>query len=163
MWPFGGNRGEQARLLRRAQAFMRRKQWDQARLALEALLERFPDAVQARADYGAVLYHLERYGEALEELERVVREDETIGEAWLNLAACANQLGLMNRAREALDKAAERVPRARNLHYNLAILRLKEGRTMEAMAELETELSLYPDNLPARALTAALEERIFRN
>lgn len=159
---FGAGRGRTEVLLRRAQALMRRRQWKRALSALEALLAESPDRAEVRVDYGAVLYHLGRYSEALAELERAVAADESLAQGWLNLAAVANQLGLINRAREALERVAKTAPNMRGLHYNLAILRLKEGKLTEALAELETELSLYPGNAAARSLSVALERALLR-
>jgi len=72
--------------------------------------------------------------------------------AWLNLAAAHNELGHLERAHEALQRLAQINPDHPDRHYNLAILHLKQGQTLKAMAELELELAAHPGHTLAQQL-----------
>lgn len=160
MWPFRKRGRDRASVLADAARAARKKDWPRAVELYRQFLAQHPERTDARLNLGAALYQLGRYGEALQEFEQVVRAAPQLSQAWLNLAAAANQLGLLQRAADALERAAEQDPKLPGLHYNMAILRLKQGKVAEALAELETELSLHPGNAPARRLVRALERRI---
>ncbi len=158
VWPFGGSKRDSA--LRRAKRAIRSGKWDEAEGALREFLAQHPERAEARLNLGVVLYRMGRFSEALEELEAVVRAAPEMAEGWLNLAAVANELGLLEKARHALERAEKCRSDMPGLHYNLAILRMKEGKLAEAMAELETELSINPRNSAAISLARALERRL---
>ena len=141
---------------------MARGQWERAAQILRELLEAEPDRIDLRLNLGVALYSMGRFSEAMVEFERVVEQAPDTAAAWANLGAAANQLGHVQRAEEALTRACQLAPKLRDVHLNLALLRLKQGRLAEALAELETELANHPDNQAARALAAALERELFR-
>ncbi len=157
-----GKRGdsESARSRGKALRALERGNATAAAPALGEHLGKYPDDLEARLNYGVALYALGQYSDALDQFERVVADKPDMPQAWLNLAAACNQLGFLKRAEEALVKATELAPGRRDLHYNLALLRLKQGRMMEAMAEAETELSHHPRHPAARALVGTLEQQL---
>jgi Flp pilus assembly protein TadD len=146
-------RGKALRALQRGDA-------EAAAPALAQHVEAYPDDTEGRLNYGVALYQLGKYSESLVQFEHVLGEKPDLPQAWLDVAAACNQLGLLKRAEEALSRAAVLAPARRDLHYNLALLRLKQGRVMEAMAEAETELSHHPNHPPARALVGMLEQQL---
>ncbi|MBC7289152.1 MAG: tetratricopeptide repeat protein, partial [Armatimonadetes bacterium] len=116
---------------------MARGQWEQAVELLSEILAANPDRHDVRLNLGVALYNLGRFSEALEQFERLVAACPEMAEAWANLGAAANELGHLARAEEALLKAADLNQRLRDLHLNIALLRLKQRRLAEAIAELE--------------------------
>jgi protein O-GlcNAc transferase len=157
-----GKQGDQDAARRRGKALRALERGDarSATPVLAEIVEAQPDDLEARLNYGVALYKLDRYGDALDQFEHLVAVKPDMPQAWLNLAAACNQLGFLTRAGEALDRVAALSPGRRDLHYNLALLRLKQGRIMEAMAEAETELSHYPDHPSARALVGMIEQQL---
>jgi tetratricopeptide (TPR) repeat protein len=160
MWPFRRQKGLRHPLLRRGLRALARGRWQLAAELLAECLATHPEWAEVRVNLGIAYYRLGRFGDALAEFEKAVRQAPHLAEAWLNLAAAANELGLLQRAAEALAEAGKLNPHLRSLHHNLALLRLKEGKIAEALAELETELAWHPDNQAARLLAAALEGRL---
>ena len=163
MWPFRRDRGQAKRDLGSARRAMARGQWERAAEILRQLLEADPSRADIRLNLGVALYSMGLFSEAMAEFERVVAQDPDMAAAWANLGAAANQLGHIQRAEEALSRAAQLDPTLRDVHLNMALLRLKQGRLAEALAELESELANHPDNQAARALATALERELFRH
>ncbi len=157
-----GQRGDSKPAPSRGKALRALERGDASTAAptLGEYLANHPDDLEARLNYGVALYQLGQYSDALDQFERVVAVKPDMPQAWLDLAAACNQLGFLKRAEEALVTAAELSPGRRDLHYNLALLRLKQGRVMEAMAEAETELSHHPRHPAARALVGMLEQQM---
>ncbi len=162
MWLFSRERAEAKRGLGKARRAMARGQWERAAEILRELLQAHPDRADIRLNLGVALYSMGKFGEAMAEFEQVVAQAPDMAAGWANLGAAANQLGHIQRAEEALTRAVQLDPTLRDVHLNLALLRLKQGRVAEALAELETELANHPDNQAARALAAALERELFR-
>jgi len=158
MWPFQRAKvPSRRRILRRAQSLASRGDADEAAELLAGYCDEHPDDFAARVNLGAVYYAVGKYTPAIEAFERAAEMNPRNATVWLNIGAARNALGHVDKAIEALLKALEIDPRHRDCHYNLAVAQQKKGRPLAALAELELELALYPNNKRARELAAQLK------
>jgi tetratricopeptide (TPR) repeat protein len=124
--------------------------------------ELFARAAEARPGKGQALIGLGkiarargRAAEARELFERATGDPES-ADAWLNLAVARLDAGDPGRAASTLETAAERFPYSEKVHYSLALVYLRQGRTDEAHRANQRALRLVPGYPPARELASRL-------
>jgi hypothetical protein len=109
-----------------------------------------------RAEIGRAMAFVEKgtYGEAASVLREVVAKRPTNTWALANLCAAYLRLNRRADATSACEGAVRTGPRNWLAHYNLATLRVVEGRTDEAVAELQKSVDLVSEGR-ARGMTRA--------
>lgn len=148
------------RKMRRAQRLTQRGKHTEAVALLKELTAAHPQDLALALHLGALYYGLGQHTPAIEQFTRATRIEPGNPRAWLNIAAAENALGHIERAETALARVSEISPDYPDLHYNRAVLCLKRRGTLEAMAELELELSVAPDNLLASKLLSQLRQKL---
>jgi len=110
---------------------------------------------------GHLLANLDRYQEAAEVLNRVLRANPTFLWAYVDLASVharqKNYAEALEVYRSALKHGAEQVPL---IHRMMAHLHERVGQLPEAMAAVEKALKLAPDDRRSQNLRAAIFERM---
>ncbi len=170
MWPFGRHEKksedpdrEQRRRFREATRALDEGREEDGIAALTELVEDYPEYVSARVNLGAAHYSAEQYEEAEREFTAALGLKPEDPRILLNLAATKSALDELDDAIDLLIRALEIDPEFRDVHYNLAIAYWRKGRIPEAVAELEMELALHPDNEPARQTMEMLKEEAGMN
>jgi len=100
----------------------------EATQAYREALRRDPAYYQAVANLAALLESEKRYGEALEELERLTALDPGNPQARFRLAACYLALDRFDEARQLLEQVVKEVPRHLEALRLLARVARKTGR-----------------------------------
>jgi len=119
---------------------------------LRSALKIEPSNFEARINLGTALYLTKAYEEAMEHFQYVLAIDRNQPMALLNLAACYDALGDLDRSITTLEELMDLCPDWRDGHYNLAIAYLKVERREKAREALRRELQLNPDHRQARDL-----------
>ena len=157
MWPFGRKQlGTTASKLRAGTKALTRGDYVTAAQWLGEVVGEEPEDVTALLNLGAAYHHLEQHSRALEYFERVTALRPGHAKAWLNTAAARSALGHLEMAEQALDKVIKIDPHFADVHYNLAVVKLRLARPFEALAELELQLADRPGHGAARQLLEKL-------
>ena len=128
-----GNDIEGMRLL--ARIGIERKVFDDPEILLAALLEIAPDYHVARAEYAEVLIELHKYGNAREQLDRLMREDLEHRRYFQNLqATVAVGLGEHSRAVDLYRQLLLEAPGDADLHLSMAHAQKTQGNQDKAVA-----------------------------
>lgn len=117
--------------------------WPDAARTLARLLELHPDDAELRFEYAAVLLRLQRYIEAIDALNTVVRQQPGHTRAWFNLAGAHQAVGHLQEAIRAWDRAIELEPSA-VAYAQRGAAALDLGLWTEAIADFERVLELEP-------------------
>lgn len=160
MWPF--RRRPESDLRRRLQAAneaLRKRDLPTAITAYLEVLTADPENLSALMNLGTALHLSGQHTAAIERFGEVLARDPGNATAYINLGAAHGSLGHLDRAMESLLKALELAPMKRDVHYNLATLYLRKGEVVRAMAELELELAMHPDHVPAQKAVAELRRQ----
>ncbi len=162
MWPFRRRPGSDLRRrLKAANEALRKRDLPAAIAAYGEVLATDPENQSALMNLGTALHLSGQHTAAIERFEQVLAHDPANATAYINLGAAHGSLGHLDRAMEALLKALELAPMKRDIHYNLATLYLRKGEVVRAMAELELELAMHPDHVPAQKAVAELRRQQF--
>ena len=138
-----GNEVEAMRLL--ARIGVARKVFDDAELLLAAVLELAPDYRVARSEYAEVLIELQKYSQARQELDRLLREDPGNSPHYQGLhAVTAVGLGEHERAVALYRDLIAAAPGDADLHLSLAHALKTLGRRDEAIESYRRAESCRP-------------------
>ena len=119
---------------------------EKAVVAYQKAVDEAPEQTAARNNLAQLLLELQRYPEALVQLEELRRRGMTFPATYLSLAQAYVATGRPDQAREALgDYAAEHPDRAASFE-NLAYFELTQGRTEAALAAFDKAAALHPDD-----------------
>lgn len=113
--------------------------------AIEEDLERRIREADESIARGKELVDLERYAEALRELQAATEKDPGNSIAWADLGAAAVLAGNPGQAQEAYRKALALDPQSWLAHYNLALLCARRGDREAAFDHLRRALAALPD------------------
>jgi predicted TPR repeat methyltransferase len=111
------------------------------------------------SDYAAAQAHYsaERWAEAIAIYRGIVAEQPTALKAWALMGLCATQLGDLDAATEALQRAVDLEPQAAHLHFRLGIVLYQQGFADRAADAFRRTTQLDPQNIDAQQnLGAAL-------
>ncbi len=97
--------------------------------------------------YNAALKHMraKNYDTAILEMQKVAKMDERISGPWVNIGVAHKELGDMDKARTAFEKALKINPNNPYALNQLAILNREDGKFDEAEQLYMRALSAYPD------------------
>jgi len=102
------------------------------------------------------LLQAEKYEQAIELLESIVKTENRVTAPFVNLGVAYMRVGEMDRAEENLRRAVELDPAHPIANNELGLLYRKTGRFAQARTVYEKTLEIYPDFLPVRKNLAIL-------
>jgi tetratricopeptide (TPR) repeat protein len=139
-----GDHVEAMRLL--ARIGIARKVFDDAELLLAAVLELAPDYTLARAEYAEALIELHRYGQAQEQLDRLMREDPQSRRRLQGLyaTACVG-LGEHERAITLYQELVNGTPADADVHLSIAHAQKTLGQREVAIESYRRAAVSRPD------------------
>lgn len=123
--------------------------YEDALEAFRSVLELDPDSATAHYDLGVTYARMGRPEEAVDEYERALELQPgglQAAKILNNLGALAQAEGNLASAATFFERAVEASPAHLESHYNLAMIRLRNGMTDEAIELLERASSLAPDH-----------------
>ncbi len=157
MWPFGRRKlRTTASKLRAGTKALARGDYVTTVQWLGEVVAEEPEHITALLNLGAAYHHLEQHSRAIEYFERVTALRPRHAKAWLNTAAARSALGHLEMAEQAIDQVVAIDPHFPDVHYNLAVIKLRLARPFEALAELELQLADNPGHMSARELLQKL-------
>ena len=125
----------------------------------EALLEAYPEDVQALTTACAVYGASEEHDRAKEVAKRLVGLKTDRTEDLYRIATALCETGLDEEAFEKLSVLTERLPYDENVLWFYAVAAQRTGRTEQAVAALETMTTVYPRKAVARYFLERLRGR----
>jgi Flp pilus assembly protein TadD len=136
-----------------AEALDRALRYGEAETALRDLLAE-KDEEETRSKLATVLYHEEKYDEALKLYMNLPQSPEVMDK----IAMCFHNLGAPDEALSWSRKALAAKPGWPQGMINLAVMLAAKGQLVEAASLLERALEIEPDNVAARANLERLRE-----
>ena len=119
------------------------------------------ERVPALVNLGAILSETPgTLRKAAQLMERASELDPENRAVWLNMGTIYAQLQENDRAVEALTHLVEIDPDYPDLHYNLAHVYLRMGKTRDAFLEAQTELRSRPEHFHAQVLMELLKKAL---
>jgi tetratricopeptide (TPR) repeat protein len=119
---------------------------DGAIAAVQGLLAKKPDEVNALFLLGLSYAKKQMYREALTPLIRVTELSPAFAGAWFELGGCRRKLGDAPQALFAYEKALELDPKNADAAYNAGLILFETNRIDEALARFEQGLELKPQD-----------------
>jgi spermidine synthase len=119
--------------------------------ALEAALQKQPDAGELRSRLAGKYLILQRYAEAAAQYEYFLGLQPHSGAAWNNLGVCRRGLKQYDRAAQAFERATQYAPQLIAAHANLADTRERQGDLAGAGQVLQRLLPVLSPGEQARA------------
>ncbi|MFQ5502107.1 MAG: fused MFS/spermidine synthase [Phycisphaerae bacterium] len=117
-----------------------------------AVLDRYPDDINTRYNFGLALSEAGRHREAVEQFRQVVAIQPNHSGAHNNWGVALIQLGEPEGAVEHFKRAVTGDAKNANLRFNLGMTLLKLNRPKEAVAALQDCLKLDPNHLSAHLI-----------
>jgi len=111
-----------------------------------ALLDAYPDYIQALGNLGAVLSRLGQYEESVQIYQRALKLAPDFTPILLNLGIAHHRAGEFAKAVEAFQAVLSRAPDAVQAKQLLGISLVEIGRDSEAVSYLEQSLVAFPDD-----------------
>jgi len=147
--PVRGVRVEAARIL----AGIPEDQFPERRRGMRAAaLEEYVTSLQQDADWpnanvnlGNLRMRQGRIDEAIAAYQRALELDAQFVGAYVNLAEAYRSLDQDDQGKQVLLRGIGQLPKAADLHHALGLLRVRQGETGAAMAELKLAAQLAPD------------------
>lgn len=142
--------------LRRAEAYQRRGEMDEAARDFRTAAALDPTATRPLDELGDVMYQRQRYRVAAELYESCLKLDERSPRVSYKLALARYRDGDLNAALMAARQAIRLDDRMPQAYYILGLALRDKRRTAEAQQAFDKAVSLAPDLLPAREELAEL-------
>lgn len=127
-----------------AAAYEARKDWQNARTNLLALLEIEPKNGLVRQRIARALFFLEKPEDAFAELGNAVKDDGTLEPAALSMGRLWSEKGESKKAAEWMQKAVEKEPKNPRTHLVYGQWLLDQARPEEAKLHADTAAQLDP-------------------
>lgn len=134
-----------------ANAFMAANQPNRAIPLYLDVLKRNPNFWRSNYNLGYAYSETGNYSAAEDYLQRAIRIDGSDSDQFIYLALVQLQLKKLARAAHNARSAIARNPQARGYHFILGLIEESAGDRQAAIAALNAELALHPDNAPAAA------------
>jgi len=115
------------------------------REAADRLLKLGPNSEVGLQGLGAAALAAEQFADAAQYYERLVGQNNTNYDYWLNLGVAQHRLGNQERAIASYQKALQIRPEGCSAHMNLGILYQERGDANQAAKELEQALRIAPE------------------
>jgi tetratricopeptide (TPR) repeat protein len=113
--------------------------------AADRLLKLDPNSEVALQGLAAAALAAEQFADAAQYYERLVSQNNTNYDYWLNLGVAQHRLGNQERAVESYQKALQIRPEGCSAHTNLGILYQERGDAVQAANELGQALRIAPE------------------
>jgi Tfp pilus assembly protein PilF len=121
---------------------------------LRKVLAQRPNSAETHHGLGRALMAKNNLSDAIYELERAVQLDPNRAEYYLHVGWAANEAGDADKAGTALNKALELDQGLADAYWQRGILRRRETRPKDAIADLTKALALRPSRFEAHAALA---------
>ncbi len=115
--------------------------------AYRKAIELYPDHNAARHNLAGIYSNLERFDEAIEQLEELRRRGETFPLTFSNLAYNYSSLGELEKGHGALQELLRQTPNSAVEYWELGNHLTRSGRLDEALEALDRAESLSPSSL----------------
>lgn len=113
-------------------------------------------SVEQNFQYALTLLQAEKYEQAIELLESIVKTENRVTAPFVNLGVAYMRVGEMDKAEQNLRRAVELDSTHPIANNELGLLYRKTGRFAQARTVYEKTLEIYPDFLPVRKNLAIL-------
>jgi Tfp pilus assembly protein PilF len=133
--------------LGRAMVAEQRKDWPAAASDMQALLKIDPDNAGGHYRLGQALFMQKKYKEGFDELSAARKIDKNLFDPFVYAALFYDQLGMMNEAQQAFDRAVKNDPKDVNTLANYAQWLIKTGKLDQAEQVLTQARELKPQAL----------------
>jgi tetratricopeptide (TPR) repeat protein len=137
---------------RLAEIEARHAEFDQAARSLQVVDSLATPSAKLESDLGVMLYHVERYSEAVKHLERALTLSPTHTTAKEYLGLAYSELGEYPKAVLLLEDARQSRPDDEQVLLGLAYALARSGRPDEAQHVIEDLLRIHPDSVPLHVL-----------
>lgn len=125
-------------------AYQDLKQYDEAIKNYKIAVEKIPyDITTTCYNMALCYYKISQYGNAIETLQKLTKYDDR--RAWLFMAKCYIEMDQLKLAEETLKQGLAKKPKRPELHYNLGVVYLLQGRKQDAVQEYEQTKKLHKD------------------
>ncbi|MCP5074045.1 MAG: tetratricopeptide repeat protein [Rhodobacteraceae bacterium] len=122
-----------------------------------------PGLVEALSNMGSLLVQLERPKEAVEPLQKAVKQRPDYAEAHHNLGIAYAALKLVPQAQAAFDQAIKLVPNYVNALNSRAMLKAKTEQFAAALVDYQSILAVQPNDIDTRFNVADMLVQLGRN
>lgn len=136
--------------------------FDPARACFERCLQLTPGRPSVLGNLGITLFHLRRWGEAVNLLQQTVAADPQHAEAWACLGLAHEARGDWQAAGPAFARAVELAPQPPRLWLALGQARLRAGDADAALGAYDQALALDPQCAPAWSERGTLMRELHR-
>jgi len=136
------------------------KEWNQSEAMLKQIIAAFPGHPNAYYHLGRAYQWQGDYSKAIPSYQRCLDLDPAKVDAWLNLAACLNNISGHAAAEMILSKAIEINPQANVLYAQQGLYLLEEKKYAQAQQILLAGLNVAADESPKEAHAAASTDMI---
>jgi tetratricopeptide (TPR) repeat protein len=133
--------------LGRAMVADQRKNWPTAASEMQALLKIDPENASGHFRLGQALFMQKKYKEGFDELSAARRIDKNLFDPFVYAALFYDQLGMMNEAQQAFDRAAKNDPKDVNTLASYAQWLIKTGKLDQAEQVLDKAREAKPQAL----------------
>jgi tetratricopeptide (TPR) repeat protein len=131
---------------------MKRERRGKAIESYKKLLELYPDHNAARHNLAQIYQSVERFDEAIEQLEELWRRGETFPVTFSSLASCYAARGEFEKGYAALRDLLQRTPESAVAHWELGNHLTRWGKLDEALEALDKAEALSPSSLQPTSL-----------
>jgi Tfp pilus assembly protein PilF len=131
----------------RATVAQQRKDWPAAVADMQALLKIDPENAAAHYQLGQALFMQKKYKEGFDELSAARRIDKNLPDPYIPAALFYDQLGMMNEAQQAFDRAVKNDANDVNTLANYGQWLIKANKLDQAEQTLAKARELKPQDL----------------
>ncbi len=118
-----------------------------------------PDFWRANVNLGYLYYQHGDFREAANYFQHACAADPTDGDQFLYLGVSLARLKRLGEAEQAIRKALLVRPNGVNYHASLAIVLDMQGKSAEAICELQKQLAVTPENRPVQDMLQNLQQQ----
>ncbi len=123
-------------------------------------IERYPNDLPLRYEYGILLFERAQINEAIQQLQLAQRNPQYRLRAIFNLALCFKEKGQLDLAKEQLEKAASEIlemnDMKKDIYYQLGSILEEQGQAQEAINRYYKEI--YQVDISYRDIAAKMDQ-----